>query len=131
MPGDTFSLSTTALVRMATPIFPIMDNVFLDFHFFLVPMRLLWEHWEEFNGAQANPGDSIDYIIPQVPAPSGGWTEGSLGDYLGLPIELTLLRPASLFVVITSFGMRGTETKTFKIACQRILMMARMLLQIM
>ena len=75
---------------MATPIFPIMDNVFLDFHFFLVPMRLLWEHWEEFNGAQANPGDSIDYIIPQVPAPSGGWTEGSLGDYLGLPIGVNI-----------------------------------------
>ena len=50
----------------------------------------MWEHWEEFNGAQANPGDSIDYIIPQVPAPSGGWTEGSLGDYLGLPIGVNI-----------------------------------------
>ena len=108
-----------------------MDNVFLDFHFFLVPMRLLWEHWEEFNGAQANPGDSIDYIIPQVPALVVVGLKVLLVIISGCQLELTLLRPASLFVVITSFGMRGTETKTFKIACQRILMMARMLLQIM
>ncbi len=87
LPGDTFNLSLTALGRMATPIFPIMDNMFLETFFFAVPIRLVWDNWQKFNGEQANPNDSVDFTVPQiVPSPGGsGYLTGSLSDYFGLP----------------------------------------------
>lgn len=85
LPGDTFSLNMTAFARLATPIFPFMDNLFLDSFFFAVPMRLIWDNWERFNGAQDNPDDSTDYIIPTVTSPVGGFAVGSLFDYFGVP----------------------------------------------
>ena len=58
LPGDTFNLRMNAFARLATPIKPFMDNLFFDTFFFFVPNRLLWDHWEQFNGSQNNPGDS-------------------------------------------------------------------------
>ena len=84
-PGDTFNVRMTAFARLATPIFPIMDNMFMDTHFFYVPTRLLWDNWEKFNGAQKNPGDSTDFLLPQQVAPGGGYASGSLQDYMGIP----------------------------------------------
>jgi len=66
LPGDTFNLNTTAFARLATPLFPIMDNMFIDTHFFFVPTRLVWENSKKFFGEQTNPGDSIDYQIPKL-----------------------------------------------------------------
>lgn len=85
LPGDTFNLRTTIFSRMATPIVPVMDNMFLDTFYFFVPNRLLWENWQRFNGEQDNPGDSTDYLIPQITTTSGGFPIGSIGDYFGLP----------------------------------------------
>jgi len=85
LPGDTFNLSMTAFARLATPLYPVMDNMHLDSFFFFVPNRLIWNHWEEFMGQQANPGDSISYIVPQQVSPTGGYAVGSLQDYMGLP----------------------------------------------
>ena len=85
LPGDTFSLSCTAFGRMATPIFPIMDNLHMDAFFFFVPYRLIWDNWKQFMGEQKKPGDSTDFLVPQVSTPVGGWSIGSLGDYFGLP----------------------------------------------
>ena len=85
LPGDTFSLNCTAFGRMATPIFPIMDNLHMDTFFFFVPYRLLWSNWKRFMGEQRNPGDSTDFLVPQVESPVGGWPIGSIGDYFGLP----------------------------------------------
>ena len=65
LPGDTFNLRLNAFARLATPIKPFMDNLFFDTFFFFVPNRLLWDHWEQFNGSQNNPGDSTAYVIPQ------------------------------------------------------------------
>jgi len=87
LPGDTFKLKTTLFGRLATPIFPIMDNLYMETFYFFVPNRLLWDNWEKFNGAQEDPSDSIDFTIPQVQAPSG-FTEGSIGDYFGLPTQI-------------------------------------------
>jgi len=84
LPGDTFNLDLTAFARLATPIFPIMDNMYMDTFFFFVPNRLLWDNWEKFNGAQVNPGDSIDFTIPVV-ASGGGFNLGGLYDYFGIP----------------------------------------------
>lgn len=85
LPGDTFNLKTTGFARLATPIFPIMDNMYMDTFFFAVPYRLVWDNWEKFNGAQKNPGDSTDYTIPMMTAPVGGYAIGSVFDYMGLP----------------------------------------------
>nr|QJB20985.1 MAG: major capsid protein [Microvirus sp.] len=85
LPGDTFSLSCTAFGRMATPIFPIMDNLHMDTFFFFVPYRLVWNNWKRFMGEQRNPGDSTSFLVPQVQTPVAGWPIGSIGDYFGLP----------------------------------------------
>nr|WNN13486.1 MAG: major capsid protein [Gokushovirinae sp.] len=77
-------------MRMATPIFPVMDNAFCDFYFFFVPNRLLWEHWKEFMGENTKTAwtPKTEYSVPQVTAPTGGWAEGTLADYLGLPTKV-------------------------------------------
>ena len=85
LPGDTFSLSCTAFGRMATPIFPIMDNLHMDTFFFFVPNRLIWDNWKKFMGEQNSPGDSTSYLVPQCTSPVGGYAVGGLGDYMGLP----------------------------------------------
>jgi len=92
LPGDTFNLKMHAFARMSTPIFPIMDNLYLESFFFAVPYRLVWDNWEKFNGYQRNPGDSTDYTVPQITAPGGGGvTEGSLADYMGIPTGVNSL----------------------------------------
>jgi hypothetical protein len=85
LPGDTFKLNMTAFARLSTPLFPIMDNMVLDSFFFFVPNRLIWSNWQKFMGQQANPSDSISYVVPQQVSPSGGYAIGSLQDYMGLP----------------------------------------------
>lgn len=85
LPGDTFNLNMTAFARLATPLFPIMDNMVLDSFFFFVPNRLIWSNWQKFMGQQANPADSISYVIPQQVSPTAGYAIGSLQDYMGLP----------------------------------------------
>lgn len=89
LPGDTYNVSMTAFARLATPLKPIMDNMFMDFFFFAVPYRLLWSHWEEFNGAKKDGGgiQTTVYTCPQITGPgSPGIVSGSLSDHLGLPV---------------------------------------------
>jgi hypothetical protein len=83
LPGDTFNLRMTGFGRLATPINPFMDNVYIETFFFAVPYRLVWNNWEKMCGEQDNPGDSTDYLVPTV---SGTVTTGSLFDYMGVPI---------------------------------------------
>lgn len=86
LPGDNINLRATTMARLTTPIVPIMDNVFADTFFFFVPLRLLWTNFKKFMGEQRNPGDSVDFLVPQVTAPTApGYTIGSLSDYMGLP----------------------------------------------
>ncbi len=97
LPGDTFKLNMTAFARLATPINPIMDNMYMDTHFFSVPIRLLWDNWQKFNGEQIDPGDSIDYLIPTITAPAGGYVEGSMYDYFGIPTKVAGLEHSALW----------------------------------
>ena len=97
LPGDTFKLNMTAFARLATPINPIMDNMYMDTHFFSVPMRLLWDNWQKFNGEQIDPGDSIDYLIPTTTAPAGGYAEGSMSDYFGIPTKVAGLEHSAMW----------------------------------
>lgn len=85
LPGDTFKLKMQGLARLATPIAPIMDNMYMETFFFAVPNRLLWTNWKKFHGEQSNPGDSTDFLVPQVTS-QGGFTRGSIADYFGLPL---------------------------------------------
>jgi hypothetical protein len=88
-PGDTFNMDTTMFARLATPLYPLMDNMFLDIHYFYIPMRQLWDNSRKFFGEQVDPGDSIDYTIPYMTATaSTGYAELSLHDYFGLPTKI-------------------------------------------
>lgn len=85
LPGDTFNCRMTAFARLATPLFPIMDNMYLDSFFFFCPNRLVWDNWVRFMGEQDNPADSTSYVVPTVSGVTGGYPVGSLMDYFGLP----------------------------------------------
>lgn len=87
LPGDTFSIDTAKVVRLQTPLTPFMDNLYLDTYYFFVPDRLVWEHWKEFQGENTDSAwtSQTVYTVPQVTAPSGGWSAGTIADYMGIP----------------------------------------------
>lgn len=88
LPGDTFNVKTSKVVRMQTLLTPMMDNVYLDTYFFFVPNRLVWNHWKEFNGENTESAwlPTTEYEIPQITAPAGtGWQVGTIADYFGVP----------------------------------------------
>lgn len=90
LPGDTFDVNASFFTRLATPVVPIMDNLWLDSFFFFVPYRLVWDHWVNMHGERKNPQDSVDYICPTVTAPDNGFGFGSIYDYLGIPPDKKL-----------------------------------------
>lgn len=98
LPGDTATIDTASLVRMTTPIFPVMDNCYLDTYFFFVPNRLLWEHWKEFNGENNSTywTQPTEYNVPMVEAPTGGWNKGSIADYMGIPTNVSNFEVSAL-----------------------------------
>lgn len=87
LPGDSFNVRATMFARMATPIFPLMDNLYLDYFFFYIPKRLVWENFVKQQGEQENPNDSIDYTEPQITSPTNGYAALTIFDYFGLPTE--------------------------------------------
>lgn len=95
LPGDTFNLKCTLFARLATPIVPFMDNMFMETFFFFVPNRLLWDNWQKFNGEQENPGDSTDFLIPTIKN-TGSFDVGSIGDYFGIPTGVNNLEVNAL-----------------------------------
>ncbi|WNK14798.1 MAG: major capsid protein [Microvirus sp.] len=97
LPGDTFNLDATFFARLATPIVPVMDNMYLDSHFFSIPMRLVWNNWQRMMGEQENPDDTTDFTIPQMTSPAGGYTTGSLEDHMGLPTGIAGLSHSCLW----------------------------------
>lgn len=87
LPGDTFSIDTSKVVRMQTPLTPIMDNLYLDTYYFFVPNRLVWKHWPNLMGENTESAwiPETQYSVPQVTAPPGGWNIGTVADYMGIP----------------------------------------------
>ena len=99
MPGDTVKMRMSEVVRMMTPIAPVMDNAYLDTYFFFVPKRLLWSHFKRFMGENdtAPWTQSTEYTEPQIIAPSTtGWTKGTLADYFGYPTGVTGWKASAL-----------------------------------
>lgn len=90
LPGDTISLTQNSLVRMATPIYPVMDNCYMDIYYFFCPNRLLWEHWENLMGQNDDSywAPKTEYSVPQLTAPGNGWDEGTIADYMGIPTKI-------------------------------------------
>lgn len=94
LPGDDVHLKMTAFTRMATPIKPLMDNLYLETFWFFIPNRLVWSNWQKFQGQQTNPGDSVAYTIPvldktKAPMSTTGFAVESIYDYFGLPVLVT------------------------------------------
>lgn len=97
LPGDTHNLKAHALARLATPLHPIMDNLYLDVHWFFVPARLTWENWEKFMGERVNPTDDPnDYSIPQFEVTLGDIEPTSVLSYFGLPFRSGVTTPISV-----------------------------------
>lgn len=98
LPGDTFKIRTSKVVRMPTLITPVMDNIYLDTYFFFVPNRLVWSHWQQFMGENTESAwiPTVEYEVPQITAPSGGWNVGTVADYMGVPIGVSNLSVSAL-----------------------------------
>ena len=98
LPGDTISCDMNGLVRMSTPLYPVMDNCYMDTYAFFVPCRLVWEHWENLMGQNDSSfwAEKTEYSVPQTTAPSGGWNVGTIADYMGIPTGVANLSVNSL-----------------------------------
>ena len=82
IPGDTFTLNPVEFCRLATPVVPFMDNIYIESFFFFVPSRLVYDKWVNLCGEQENPEDSTDYLVPTVSL-TGDMTN-KLPDYMGI-----------------------------------------------
>lgn len=94
LPGDTFSVDQSAIIRMTTPIFPVMDNAYLDYYYFFVPNRILWEHWKEFMGEVTDEPwvQTVEYTVPTIKIKGTSDDdklprEASILDYMGIPTK--------------------------------------------
>lgn len=98
LPGDTFNVKTSRVVRMQTLLTPMMDNVYLDTYYFFVPNRLVWQHWKEFCGENTESAwiPETEYSIPQIKAPEGGWQVGTIADYFGIPTGVSGISVSAL-----------------------------------
>lgn len=96
LPGDTFSIDQAAIIRMTTPIFPVMDNCYMDIYYFYAPNRILWKNWKRFMGENdSGPWVQMqEYTIPQIKiektseGPTAEPFEGSILDYMGVPTKV-------------------------------------------
>lgn len=98
LPADTAKINLNALMRMSTPLYPVMDNCYCDFYFFFIPSRLLWEHFENLMGQNDSTfwAENVEYTTPKTTAPENGWNVGTLADYFGIPTGVANLQVNSL-----------------------------------
>ena len=100
LPGDTFNVKSSRVVRMQTLLTPMMDNVYLDTYYFFVPNRLVWSHWKEFNGENTESAwiPQTEYEVPQITSPADtGWSVGTIADYMGIPTGVPNLSVSALY----------------------------------
>lgn len=114
LPGDTYSVDTSLLIRMSTPIHPVMDNAYFDYYFFFVPCRLVWDNWQEFMGENTQ-GAWINnqpvYSIPQIDFSVNAAYKGSVADYMGIPTNVKGIKanilPTRSYALIWNEWFRG------------------------
>ena len=98
LPGDTINCRASLFGRLATPIKPILDNMYLETFFFFTPYRQVWDNWTKFMGEQDSPGDSTDFSIPRVVGTNVN--AGTIRDYMGLPLAAV---PDDIFISALPF----------------------------
>lgn len=96
LPGDTFIVKPNIFARLAPIVAPVLDDCWLDFFVFFDPDRLVWVNFQKFMGEQENPGDSTDYLVPTIKAPDGGFENGSIFDYFGIPTKVSNIEVSAL-----------------------------------
>ncbi len=116
LPGDTFNVKSSKVVRMQTLLTPMMDNVYLDTYYFFVPSRLVWNHWKEFNGENTESAwiPQTEYQIPQITSPADtGWAVGTIADYFGVPTGIPNLSvnalPFRAYALVMNEWFRDTN----------------------
>ena len=90
LPGDTFSLHSTGFVRLSPTVTPPIDNLYIDIHYFFVPNRLTWRHWQNFMGERDYPDQNPDqFSVPQILINTNraSFLETN-GQYFGLPMTM-------------------------------------------
>ena len=101
LPGDTLTMNVRSFIRLETLLRPLMENIYVDFHFFYAPYRILWDHWINFMGEKDNPDDTTTYSVPKMTSPNSGPINiGYLCRtnfcYLGLPTQVPDMEHSSL-----------------------------------
>lgn len=99
LPGDTFQIETSKVIRMQTLLTPMMDDIYVDFTWWFVPNRLVWKHWKQFCGENTESAwiPETEYTIPQIVSPAdGGFSVGTIADYLGVPTGVPNLSMSAL-----------------------------------
>lgn len=113
LPGDTMEVTTSKVIRLQTLLTPMMDNMYLDTYYFFVPNRLVWDHWKEFQGENTESAwiPQTEYTVPQITAPTGGWSIGSIADYMGIPTGVENLSvnalPFRAYALICDYWFRS------------------------
>lgn len=120
LPGDTFSIDTSKIVRMQPLVAPIMDNLYLDTYWFFVPNRLVWDHWKEFCGenTQSKWIPSVEYTIPKIAGcvdssftdpdvESRSWKSGDIADYMGIPVCSDAITNLQQLIEVNALPFRG------------------------
>lgn len=93
LPGDTFQVDTSAIIRMTTPKYPVMDDAFIDFYYFYCPNRILWDNFKQFMGeVDSKPWvPTKTYEVPTIVvqgSKASSPIEGSILDYMGVPTKI-------------------------------------------
>lgn len=98
IPGDTFSVYMNSVIEMTTPLKPTMDLAVCNIYAFKVPMRLLWEHWQEMFGENNDTywAQPVDYTVPKLTSPTGGWNKNSIMSHLGVRMNTENLSVSAL-----------------------------------
>lgn len=109
LPGDTKKLNTTFFGRLATPIVPVLDNIWLNYQLYFVPNRLTWDNWQKFMGERKNPDDSIDFTVPTITAGSSGYQRLGLLDYFSVPPAVANLKASSLTFYLRAYNLIWNE----------------------
>lgn len=120
LPGDTFSIDTSKVVRMQPLVAPIMDNMYLDTYWFFVPNRLVWQHWKEFCGenTQTKWIPQLEYSLPKARGivtsdydnpslKSNAWRPGDIADYMGIPVCSSDNKSAQQTIEVNALPFRG------------------------
>lgn len=98
LPGDSFEMDMTGFARLNTPIYPIMDNMYMETYWFEVPMRHVWDNFRRAMGERyPDPDSSIDYSVPIAASTAASNDPGKLSDYMGIPTGVTGLEYSNLW----------------------------------